>query len=128
MSVKNVQAYMPYERGIYGGAELSADAVRADRYRNRMKKAASMQVVKRTKGEVNLSKVEEKTEMTKEMEDKKGAESKESYTGGADVLRLHLELDLKYGVKSASESQQQFNINMISSVNSSRNCANRLRG
>ena len=99
MSVKNVQAYMPYERGIYGGAELSADAVRADRYRNRMKKAASMQVVKRTKGEVNLSKVEEKTEMTKEMEDKKGAESKESYTGGADVLRLHLELDLKYADK-----------------------------
>ena len=40
MSVKNVQAYMPYERGIYGGDVLSPDAVRAGRYRSRMKKAA----------------------------------------------------------------------------------------
>lgn len=96
MSVKNVQAYMPYERGIYGGDELSADAVRAGRYRNRMKKAASMQVAKRTKGEVNRTKDEEKSERTEEMTVKKTAEFKDSYTGEADALRLHLELDLKY--------------------------------
>ena len=48
MSVKNVQAYMPYERGVYGGDELSSEAIRADKYRNRMKKAASMQVIKKT--------------------------------------------------------------------------------
>ena len=96
MSVKNVQAYMPYERGIYRGDELSQDAVRADRYRNRMRIAASMQVAKRTKSEVNRTKVEEKSERTEEMTDKKTAGFKESYTNGADVLRLHLELDLKY--------------------------------
>lgn len=96
MSVKNVQAYMPYERGIYGGDELSPDAVRAGRYRNRMKKAASMQVAKRTKGEVNRTKDEEKLERTEEMTVKKTAEFKDSYTGEADALRLHLELDLKY--------------------------------
>ena len=56
ISVKNVQAYMPYERGIYRGDELSQDAVRADRYRNRMRIAASMQVAKRTKSEVNRTK------------------------------------------------------------------------
>jgi len=96
MSMKNVQAYMPYERGIYGGDVLSPDAVRAGRYRNRMKKAASMQVAKRTKGEVNRTKDEEKSERTEEMTVKKTAEFKDSYTGEADVLRLHLELDLKY--------------------------------
>ena len=46
MSIKNVQAYMPYERGVYGGEELSKEAIRSDKYRNRMKKAASMQVLK----------------------------------------------------------------------------------
>ena len=46
MSIKNVQAYMPYERGVYGGEEPSKEAIRSDKYRNRMKKAASMQVLK----------------------------------------------------------------------------------
>ena len=31
MSVKNVQAYMPYERGVYGGEEWSKDAIRSDK-------------------------------------------------------------------------------------------------
>lgn len=52
MSVKNVQAYMPYERGIYRGDELSLEAIRSDKYRNRMKKAAAMQVVKKKKAQV----------------------------------------------------------------------------
>ena len=64
MSVKNVQAYMPYERGIYGGDVLSPEAVRSDRYRHRMRKAASMQVVKRIKGR-------DKPERMEEMADKK---------------------------------------------------------
>lgn len=46
MSVKNVQAYMPYERGLYDGDELSSEAIRSSRYRERMKKAAKMQVSK----------------------------------------------------------------------------------
>lgn len=92
MSVKNVQAYMPYERGIYGGYggdELSLEAVRADRYRHRMKKAASMQVVKRTEGK-------NRTERTEKMADKKTAGLNDRYKGCPDVLRLHLELDLQY--------------------------------
>ena len=89
MSVKNVQAYMPYERGIYGGDELSMEAVRADRCRHRMKKAAAMQVVKRTEGK-------NRTERTEEMADKKTAGLNDRHKGSPDVLKLHLELDLQY--------------------------------
>ncbi|MDO4474925.1 MAG: hypothetical protein Q4B75_09795 [Eubacteriales bacterium] len=54
MSVKNVQAYMPYERGEYGDDESSPKAIRSGKYRNRMKNAASMQVVKKSaKGEIS---------------------------------------------------------------------------
>ena len=45
-----------------------------------------------------------------------------------NVMVSDMELDLKYGVKSASEVSNSLISNMISSVNSSRNCANRLRG
>ena len=96
MSVKNVQAYMPYERGIYGREELSPEAVRADRYRNRMKKAASMQVLKRAENKMNTTRGETKAERLEQVADKKTAECRNSSTGGADVLRLHLELNLKY--------------------------------
>ena len=89
MSVKNVQAYMLYERGIYGGDELSPEAVRSDRYRHRMKKAASMQVVKRIKGR-------DKPERMEKMADKKIAGLQNSHGDSLDVLRLHLELDLQY--------------------------------
>ena len=75
MSVKNVQAYMPY--------------VRSDRYRHRMKKAASMQVVKRIKGR-------DKPERLEEMADKKIAGLQDGHGDRPDVLRLHLELDLQY--------------------------------
>ena len=86
MSVKNVQAYMPYERGIYGGEELSPEAVRSDRYRHRMKKAASMQVVKRIKGR----------DKPERLADKKIAGLQDGHGDRPDVLRLHLELDLQY--------------------------------
>ena len=89
MSVKNVQAYMPYERGIYGGDVLSPEAVRSDRYRHRMRKAASMQVVKRIKGR-------DKPERMEEMADKKKVGFQDSHGDSPDVLRLHLELDLQY--------------------------------
>lgn len=90
MSIKNVQAYMPYERGIYNGEEITQDAARANKYRKRMKKAATMQVVKRT--------VQEDTdERRKEMEDNKVIQFKDkSRNDKPDVLKLHLELDMKY--------------------------------
>lgn len=82
MSVKNVQAYMPYERGIYGENELSLDAMRSKKYRNRMKKAVSMQAVKKKK---RISEAEGINEMEK---DKKRRVT--------SVLKLHLELDMEY--------------------------------
>lgn len=88
MSVKNVQAYMPYERGVYGREEMSKEAIRSDKYRNRMRKAAAMQVIK-SKG-IN-SGLERKIEMqeSKIIEFKK--EEKRD-----KVLKLHFELDMKY--------------------------------
>jgi len=43
MSEKNVQSYLPYTRGAYGGAK-SLDAKRSDDYRKRMEQAANNQV------------------------------------------------------------------------------------
>lgn len=83
MSIKNVQAYMPYERGVYGGEELSKEAIRSDKYRNRMKKAASMQVLKTKDRKVD-------------MEDNKILEYKKNEKEKRNVLRLHLELDMEY--------------------------------
>ncbi|MCI7792247.1 MAG: plasmid pRiA4b ORF-3 family protein, partial [Lachnospiraceae bacterium] len=88
MSVKNVQAYMPYERGVYGGEEVSKDAIRADKYRNRMRKAAAMQVIN-SKGRELVS------ERTAEMQESKFIEFKKEEKRDR-VLKLHLELDMKY--------------------------------
>lgn len=89
MSVKNVQAYMPYERGVYGGDELSKEAIRSNKYRNRMKKAASMQVIKSAGRD-------EAPERKEEMENIKNLEFKKTDNGFQKVLKLHLELDMKY--------------------------------
>lgn len=78
MSVKNVQAYMPYERGSYGG-DLSAEAVRSQKYRRRMRKAASMQVVKKQE------KREREEENIMQVKDNRSA-----------VLKLNLELNTRY--------------------------------
>ena len=40
ISEKNVQSYMPYSRGQYGGESRSNEAIRSEGYRDRMKKAA----------------------------------------------------------------------------------------
>lgn len=89
MSVKNVQAYMPYERGVYGGDELSSEAIRADKYRNSMKKAASMQVIKKTQ-EDNTS------ERIKEVADDRIIKISPHDDERPDVLKLHLELNMEY--------------------------------
>ena len=89
MSVKNVQAYMPYERGVYGVDELSSEAIRADKYRNRMKKAASMQVIKKTQ-EDNTS------ERIKEVADDRIIKISPHDDDRPDVLKLHLELNMEY--------------------------------
>lgn len=80
MSVKNVQAYMPYERGTYGGTQISGDAIRSGNYRNRMKNAAGMQVVKREQIEKII---EGDTQMKNNNKD-------------LNILKLHLELDMEF--------------------------------
>ena len=76
MSVKNVQAYMPYERGTYGGEARTMDAMRAENYRSRMRTAAGMQVVEK---KANRSHEEDNMATKKKVN---------------QVIKLHLELDL----------------------------------
>ena len=71
---------MPYERGTYGGTQISGDAIRSGNYRNRMKNAAGMQVVKREKIEKII---EGNTQMKENNHD-------------LNILKLHLELDMEY--------------------------------
>ena len=80
MTVKNVQAYMPYERGLYGGEEVSKEAIRSDKYRNRMRKAADMQMIK-TNQSIDLSERSEKMKDNQEVN---------------KVMKLHLELDMEF--------------------------------
>lgn len=89
MSVKNVQAYMPYEKGVYGGEDLSKEAMRSGKYRNRMKQAASMQVVKRAGKDKERERMEE-------MEEGKIIKFAGKECKSKKVLRLHLELVMKY--------------------------------
>ena len=51
MSEKNVQSYIPYSRGMYGG-DASPDAIRSGEYRKRMKHAAKQMHSRNSKGEV----------------------------------------------------------------------------
>lgn len=44
MSEKNVQAYLPYTRGTYGGQSKSTEAIRSEVYRLRLKNALENQV------------------------------------------------------------------------------------
>ena len=60
MSEKNVQSYLPYSRGAYGG-EKSGDATRSKEYRERMKVAADNQAAmkenKKNLNEIDLKSV-----------------------------------------------------------------------
>lgn len=86
MSVKNVQAYMPYERGIYRGKELTAEAIRSDRYRKRMRQAASMQIVKNNERLYRQEdEIMEGSQMKNTISLKKSQVSR--------VLKLHCELE-----------------------------------
>lgn len=90
MSAKNVQAYMPYERGLYNGEEITREAIRASKYRSRMKKAAEMQVIKRKPEE-------DYWEGGKKMTDNKVIEFEDKSSNDMTyVLKLHLELDMKH--------------------------------
>ena len=81
MSVKNVQAYMPYERGAYGGDERSLEAIRSSKYRQRMKAAADMQVTNKHQI-ATAERVEEVIEKNTALRNDLG------------VIKLHIELKL----------------------------------
>lgn len=89
MSIKNVQAYMPYERGVYRDEELTKEALRSNKYRNRMKKAAFLQVLKTMDRNMMSGRMVE-------MEKNKILEFKKEEKEKANVMRLHLELDMTY--------------------------------
>ncbi len=55
MSEKNVQSYIPYSRGAYGG-EKSNDAERSGEYRARMKNAAANQASITESGDIEIEK------------------------------------------------------------------------
>ena len=99
MSVKNVQAYMPYERGLYGGEEISKEARRAGKYRSRMKQAAKMQVIKERmdsvhrKGKINMDHGSAKEAAEKKMQ---------------KVMKLHLELDTEYADEAEWEVLRKY--------------------
>lgn len=102
MSVKNVQAYMPYERGLYSGEEQSLESVRADRYRKRMKNAAVMQVVKKIQKE-------DVTERMEKMADSKIIKFRtRDREASPDILRLHLELDMKYAGEDGIQTLKKY--------------------
>lgn len=49
LSEKNVQSYLPYTRGQYGGTNRSGTAIRSEIYRERMYRAANNQMVKKAR-------------------------------------------------------------------------------
>ncbi len=60
LSEKNIQSYLPYTRGQYGGENRSDTAVRSGIYRERMRMAANKQPVKKAHIESSLQRQGEK--------------------------------------------------------------------
>ncbi len=56
LSEKNIQSYLPYTRGQYGGENRSDTAVRSGIYRERMRMAANSQLVKKSRNESTMQK------------------------------------------------------------------------
>ncbi len=61
LSEKNIQSYLPYTRGQYGGENRSDTAVRSGIYRERMRMAANSQLVKKSRNESTMQKGGEKS-------------------------------------------------------------------
>ena len=94
ISEKNVQSYLPYSRGQYGGDNRSGEAVRSEGYRERMQVAESSQVKKKNQN-INPDKEMEKNSMQKldvikERDRQLAGERPTPY-----AIRLHLELDME---------------------------------
>ena len=99
ISEKNVQSYLPYSRGQYGGDNRSGEAVRSEGYRERMQVAESSQVKKKNQN-INPDKEMEKNSMQKldvikERDDRKNKLCEEH---GIKLL-FYSNLDIKYPYK-----------------------------
>ena len=102
MSEKNVQSYMPYTRGSYGGKK-SKDAERSEGYRERMQRASQNQVSAQDAGK-DLCKVSP----VEKMDSKKLASisrEKRLMDRLPSVLRLRFELVPAYNSFSSEEKQ-----------------------
>ena len=98
ISEKNVQSYLPYSRGQYGGDNRSDEAVRSEVYRERMQVAESSQVIRKnenTSQYMNPDKEMEnnrmdKLDILKERTRQLAEERPIPY-----AIKLHLELDME---------------------------------
>lgn len=107
ISEKNVQSFMPYSRGQYGGANRSNEAIRSEEYRERMQIGANNQVNKTEALPKNPDNkiAEQKKTLEKLMVEKEQLlKEKRAFwnTIEADMKRIpiameiHLELDMDY--------------------------------
>lgn len=119
ISEKNVQSYMPYSRGQYGGEDRSNEAIRSEEYRERMQMAAKNQVTN-TEARSKNQKVEiqEQRRILEELKEEKERLLKEKKEFWDMVeaeakripmaLQLHMELDLGYFQDEHKEVLRKF--------------------
>lgn len=107
ISEKNVQSYMPYSRGQYGGEDRNNETIRSEEYRGRMQQAAKNQV---TNTEAHSKKKEDDIQEQQRLLEELRAEKErllkekkefwdmiEAETKRIPMaVQLHLELDLGY--------------------------------
>lgn len=107
ISEKNVQSYMPYRRGQYGGENRSNAAIRSEEYRERMQKAAKKQVARtEAKSKKQESDIQEQKKMLEELraENERLLAEKRDFWDMIEkemqripmAMELHLELNMEY--------------------------------
>lgn len=107
ISEKNVQSYMPYSRGQYGGEGRSNEAIRSEEYRERMQKAAQNQVTKtEAKSKKQADEIQEQKKKLEELRAERNRllNAKKDFWNMIEAemkripmaMELHLELDMKY--------------------------------
>lgn len=98
ISEKNVQSYLPYSKGQYGGDKRSDEAVRSEGYRERMQVAENSQVKKKNQNSsqyMNTGKEKENDHMHKLDVIKERDRQLESDRPTPYAIRLHLVLDME---------------------------------
>lgn len=119
ISEKNVQSYLPYSRGAYGG-EKSGDATRSKEYRDRMKNAADNQApIKESKKDIKEADLKTDNKIVvfdkskTKNKGKKTREDSDSHDRLPGVLKLRFELVAPYysrrrGLDMEPEEKKKF--------------------